>query len=87
MPEDPIVEGWITTHKAADLTGYSTVYVRKLANRGRITAQKVGRDWLIKRENLLAYCDQMQALGSQRHNPWRTDLTAQGLGRTTAQED
>jgi excisionase family DNA binding protein len=80
MPE-PIAEGWITTDAAEALTGYSAAYLRRLASQGRITAQKVGRDWLLHRENLLAYHEQMEALGNQRHNPWRPDLTAQGLGR------
>jgi hypothetical protein len=57
--------------------------MRKLASQGRVTAQKVGRDWLLHRESLLTYHKQMQSLGNQRHNPWRADLTEQGLGRTT----
>lgn len=87
MPEGPIAKGWISTREAAAITGYSTVYMRKLASQGRVTAQKVGRDWLLHRESLLTYHKQMQSLGNQRHNPWRADLVAQGLGRTTAQED
>ena len=80
MP-DPIAEGWITTDAAEALTGYSAAYLRRLASQGRVTAQKVGRDWLLHRESLLTYHKQMQSLGNQRHNPWRADLVAQGLGR------
>lgn len=54
MP-DPIAEGWITTDAAEALTGYSAAYLRRLASQGRITAQKVGRDWLLHRKTLLAY--------------------------------
>jgi hypothetical protein len=36
---------------------------------------------LIRRESLLAYKERMDALGTDRHNPWRTDLTVRGRGR------
>jgi|LAHU01.1.fsa_nt_gb hypothetical protein len=78
---DPVAEGWITTETAETLTGYAAAYLRRLAVQGRIEAQKVGRDWLIWRESLLNYQTHMQSLGSQRHNPWRAELLARGLGR------
>jgi excisionase family DNA binding protein len=78
---EPIVEGWINTEQAETLTGYAQAYLRRLANQGRIEARKVGRDWLINQESLLTYRAQMDALGDQRHNPWREDLTDQGRGR------
>jgi excisionase family DNA binding protein len=80
MPE-PIAEGWINTEQAQVLTGYASAYLRRLANQGRVEARKVGRDWLINQESLLAYKTQMDALGDQRHNPWRKDLAQQGRGR------
>ena len=78
---DPVVEGWITTEQAETLTGYNQAYARRLASEGIIKARKVGRDWLINLESLLAYKAQMDALGPQRHNPWRKDLARQGRGR------
>ena len=81
MPE-PIAEGWITTEQAEALTGYVSAYLRRLCNRGRVEARKVGRDWLINQESLLAYKAEMDALGDQRHNPWRKDLARQGRGRS-----
>ena len=81
MPE-PITEGWINTEQAEALTGYATAYLRRLAGQGRVEARKVGRDWLINLESLLAYKAQMDALGSQRHNPWREDLAQQSRGRS-----
>ncbi len=76
----PLAKGWITTNQAAELSGYSSAYIRQLAIGGRITARKVGRDWLIKRESLLAYKRHMDELGPAKHNPWREDL-AGGRGR------
>jgi len=75
------IEGWITTRQAAELSGYTVVYVRRLIKRRRIEAVKAGRDWLIWMPDLLAYKARMDALGSQKHNPWRDDLDAGGRRR------
>jgi excisionase family DNA binding protein len=63
------------------LTGYHVKYLRYLVGQGRIEARKVGRDWLIDRESLLAYKRRMDRLGPAKHNPWREDLAAQNRGR------
>lgn len=67
-------EGWITTREAAELTGYTTAYIRMLCIGGKLQAQKWGRDWAIERASLLAYKARMDTLGPQKHNPWREDL-------------
>lgn len=67
------LEGWISTAEAADLTGYTAVYIRRLAKGKRIEAVKTGRDWLINRASLLAYKARMDRLGPQKHNPWREE--------------
>ena len=77
----PIAEGWINTEQAEALTGYASAYLRRLANQGRIEAHKVGRDWLINQESLLAYKCEMKSLGGQRRNPWRKGLTQHCRGR------
>jgi len=74
-------EGWVNTTEAAELTGYSQAYMRQLIQKKQIEAVKVGRDWLINRESLLAYKHQMDVLGPEKHNPWREDLTDQERGR------
>ena len=84
--ESGIGTTWITTTEAAELTGYSPAYMRTLARRGRVTALKAGRDWLISRESLLAYRAQIDRLGAQKYNPWRDDLVITGQGRQNAAE-
>jgi len=74
------LEGWITTIEAANLTGYTIVYIRRLARIRRVEAVKTGRDWLILRSSLLAYKARMDVLGPQKHNPWREDLQTGGRG-------
>ena len=76
---DPVE--WITTQEAAALTGYSADYFRKAIRRGRLLGRKRGRDWFMDRAEVLAYAEEMQRLGPAKHNPWRDDLGAQGLGR------
>jgi excisionase family DNA binding protein len=53
-------EGWITTEEASKLVDYAPAYIRQLAISGRIEAQKVGRDWLINQDSLLAYKAQVK---------------------------
>jgi hypothetical protein len=45
-----------------------------LAGAKRIRTRRVGRDWLVSREDLLAHKTKMDTLGDQKHNPWREDL-------------
>ena len=73
---------WITTREAAELTGYSMGYVRNAIHRGRLPAEKFGRDWMLKRSEVLAYAEKMKALGPAKHNPWR-----EGGRRAGASED
>jgi excisionase family DNA binding protein len=62
---------WITTSEAAKLTGYASAYFRQLIKRGRLQAQKHGRDWFLDRAEVLAYAEKMERLGSKKYDPWR----------------
>jgi hypothetical protein len=73
--------GWLNTTEAEALSDYSQAYVRILARKGQIEARKMGRDWLVSRESLLAHKAQMDRLGPQKHSPWRDDLARNGRGR------
>ena len=64
---------WLTTTEAATLTGYAPAHIRILARKGRIEARKIGRDWLVSRDSLLAYKRRMDNLGPQKHNPWKEE--------------
>jgi len=72
---------WLTTEQAAELTGYTQVYMRQLALRGQVEAVKAGRDWLLNRASLLEFARKMEAMGTAKHDPWRPDLEADGRGR------
>jgi excisionase family DNA binding protein len=57
---------WITTSEAAELTGYASAYFRQVIKRGRLKAQKRGRDWFLSREEILACAEEMRRLGSKK---------------------
>jgi excisionase family DNA binding protein len=78
---EPFGDEWVTTDVAAERTGYVRAYIRGLARRGTVRAHKVGRDWLVHLDDVLIHKRAMEALGEQRHNPWRADLVRQGRGR------
>lgn len=63
---------WITTGEAAALTGYSASNFRKALTRGLLQGHKRGRDWFLARADVLQYAERMRALGTARHDPWRT---------------
>jgi len=78
--QNPMGKDWLTTTQAARLTGWSATYVRKLAMRGMIVGFKGGRDWWVLQDSLLAFKRDMDALGPEKHNPWRAGQ-ADGRGR------
>ena len=57
---------WLTTKEAAELTGYTTDHIRKMASAGKLKAQRWGRDWQIERRSLLAHVKAVAKLGRKR---------------------
>lgn len=43
---------YVTSAEAAESLGFTQDHVRKLINRGRIKAEKLGRNWIIEKKNL-----------------------------------
>ena len=66
--------GWIDTREASELTGYSVSLIAILARKGKVGALKVGRDWLVNRDDVLAYQAEMNRLGNAKHDPRRSNL-------------
>ncbi len=70
MSENSRPTDWITTDEAAQLSDYHPVYVRTLARKQKIHAEKRGgRDWWIDRASLQEYLDRMKQLGKSKHHP------------------
>jgi len=72
MSKDFSPTEWITTKEAAELTGYTQSNIRKAISRGLLDAQKIGRDWLLRKQDVLEYADKMKRLGTAKHDPRRT---------------
>jgi excisionase family DNA binding protein len=67
MTDDFDPTRWITTKEAAELTGYTQSYIRKAISQGRLDAEKIGRDRLLRRDDVLEYTEEMVAgLGEAR---------------------
>jgi excisionase family DNA binding protein len=72
MPDDFTPIDWLTTAEAAELTGYTDAHIRLLINRGRLPAVKRGGAWFLRRQDVMAYAEEMKRLGPAKHDPWRT---------------
>lgn len=76
--------GLVSTQEAAQKTGYSPEYIRRLVRRGTLPGTRIGRDWFVNLAAALEYRRAMDALGTDKHNPWREDredLAQKGRGR------
>ena len=69
MPDNFNPQEWITTTEAAKLTGYASSSFRHLILRNKIYAEKRGRDWFLRRDDVVAYAEKMKALGKAKYNP------------------
>jgi excisionase family DNA binding protein len=76
MTDDFNPTDWITTKQTAELTGHTPSYIRKAIGLGRLEAQKIRRDRLPIKEDVLAHAEKMRRLGPAKHDPWRTANTA-----------
>ena len=57
---------WITTTEACELSGYHPDSMRKLLRSGRINGRKWGFAWMVDRDSLVAYLEQVSKLGDRR---------------------
>ena len=72
MDNDFTPGNWITTTEAAELTVYWVTHIRRLVREGRIKSKRFGKAWMVHRDSLLAYAEEMKKLGQAKHDPWRT---------------
>ena len=71
MPDDFNPTERITTTQAAELMGYDYAHVRLLLRQGKLQGMKMGRDWLVKKKSALVYTQEMEKLGTAKHDPRR----------------
>ena len=61
-----MADDWITTAKAAELTGYTLRHLHRLLRLGDVKGRKWGREWQVSRSSLLAYVKTAGELGEKR---------------------
>jgi excisionase family DNA binding protein len=64
------VSDQISVEEAAEVSGYSAEYIRRLIRKGNVEAQHKGTMYWVNRDSLRAYLEEMEHLGRQRFN-WR----------------
>jgi excisionase family DNA binding protein len=64
-----MADEWLTVNQAAEISGYSVQYVRRLLRQGRVQSQKFLTVWQINRLALLAYIRDAQKSEDKRWGP------------------
>lgn len=60
---------YVTVNQAAEISGFSTDWVRKLARRGDVGAVKFGFVWLICSESVESYANSERKIGRPPNEP------------------
>jgi len=70
-----IIDGmeYVSIHEAAEITGYSEQYIRRLIRKGRVSATKKGPMYWIELKSLKTYKQEMDVLGREKYDPRRGD--------------
>lgn len=64
-----MAEVWLTTAKAAELSGYHIIYLRQLIRDGAIQARKFGPLWQVNKPSLINYIEAAEKSGDKRRGP------------------
>lgn len=62
-------ERWITTTEAAELSGYSVQYLRRLIRNGKVKARKFGPTWQVSERALVTYVKDSEKSDDKRRGP------------------
>jgi excisionase family DNA binding protein len=63
----------ITLSEAAGLYGYSGDYLRRLAEKGRLKARKIGRQWLTTSDDVETFLESREPRGVYKKNVKRRE--------------
>ncbi len=64
-----VVNNHITAQTAAEFSGYSLQYIRRLLRNGKLEGIKIGQVWLIEKDVFLAYFENAIQASDQRFGP------------------
>jgi excisionase family DNA binding protein len=71
-----VVTNHISVQAAAEVSGYSLQYLRRLLRSGKLEGLKIGQIWLIKMESLENYLAQVENSEDHRFGPKVLDNTS-----------
>ena len=78
------LEDWLTIAEAVQLGPYREQYLRRLAREGRLKIRRVGRMFLIERQDFLDYRARMSEMGTAKFNPHSGQKTGSGTAKKKA---
>ena len=64
-----MVEEWLTTAEAAELSGYHPEHLRELIREGKIEGRKFGIVWQVSKQSLIDYSEAAKQSGDKRWGP------------------
>jgi excisionase family DNA binding protein len=64
-----LMADWLSVDEAAELSGYSAEYIRRLIRNAKILAQKKGLMWWVDRHSLQAYLKEATDSDDPRRGP------------------
>jgi len=68
------IDDLLTLSEAAATYGFSGDYLRRLAEKGRLKARKLGRNWLTTSDDMKAFIESREPRGVYRKNPRKPRL-------------
>ncbi|MCB8923995.1 MAG: helix-turn-helix domain-containing protein [Ardenticatenaceae bacterium] len=64
-----MIDDWITTREAVELSGYHPDHLRRLIREGTISARKFGIVWQVSRQSLETYLKEAKDSTDKRRGP------------------
>jgi excisionase family DNA binding protein len=64
-----MIEDWITTRDAAEISGYHPDHLRRLIRAGEVKARKFGNVWQVSEQSLVTYLEAANQSNDKRRGP------------------
>ena len=64
-----VINNHISVQAAAEFSGYSLQYIRRLLRSGKLTGLKIGQVWLIEKSTFEAYLENATQATDRRFGP------------------
>ena len=58
-----MLDGYIGTREASEITGLTSGYLRRLLAQGKIKGKRIGHDWIIDRKSVIKFSKTDRKIG------------------------